>query len=161
MSAAFDAGRISPSFAQSTAEFTLSDSDDDGAADDLRFREAELAGEGEAYELKERGRDIPHSGDEDEDDGSEDEESWVDVGDAPGSRRRRRVSASTVASFQLYTPDEESAVVRKFDRKLVLFVALLFMLSFLDRSSTFSPMDSITSPIILIIIPTCLDRKIG
>jgi hypothetical protein len=26
-------------------------------------------------------------------------------------------------------------VVRKFDRKLVLFVALLYMLSFLDRSS--------------------------
>lgn len=39
-------------------------------------------------------------------------------------------------SFQLrYTPDEERAVVKKFDRKLVLFVALLYMLSFLDRSS--------------------------
>lgn len=34
-----------------------------------------------------------------------------------------------------YTPDEERAVVKKFDRKLVLFVALLYMLSFLDRSS--------------------------
>ncbi|KIN00512.1 hypothetical protein OIDMADRAFT_200096 [Oidiodendron maius Zn] len=42
---------------------------------------------------------------------------------------------STVQSFQLYTPDEERAVVRKFDRKLVLFVALLYMLSFLDRSN--------------------------
>jgi hypothetical protein len=47
----------------------------------------------------------------------------------------RRGSVSTTYSFQLYTPDEERAVVRKFDRKLVLFVALLYMLSFLDRSS--------------------------
>nr|CAF06076.1 related to nicotinamide mononucleotide permease [Neurospora crassa] len=39
-------------------------------------------------------------------------------------------------SVQLrYTPDEERAVVNKFDRKLVLFVALLYMLSFLDRSN--------------------------
>ena len=35
-----------------------------------------------------------------------------------------------------YTAEEEAEVVRKFDRKLVLFVALLYMLSFLDRSST-------------------------
>lgn len=34
-----------------------------------------------------------------------------------------------------YTPEEERAVVRKFDRRLVLFVALLYLLSFLDRSS--------------------------
>jgi len=50
-------------------------------------------------------------------------------------RRLRRRRAASVASFQLYTPDEEKAVVRKFDRKLVLFLALLYMLSFLDRSS--------------------------
>lgn len=49
----------------------------------------------------------------------------------------RRPSASTIASFQLYTADEENTVRRKFDRKLVLFVALLFMLSFIHRSSTF------------------------
>jgi hypothetical protein len=48
----------------------------------------------------------------------------------------RRASISTVQSYQLYTPDEERAIIRKFDRKLVLFVALLYMLSFLDRSST-------------------------
>ncbi|KAK3390548.1 major facilitator superfamily domain-containing protein [Podospora didyma] len=42
---------------------------------------------------------------------------------------------STTASFQLYTPDEEQAVVRKFDRKLVVFVAFLYMLSFVDRSN--------------------------
>jgi len=54
-------------------------------------------------------------------------------------RRGRRASVSTVHSYQLYTSDEERAVVKKFDRKLVLFVALLYMLSFLDRSSVFVP----------------------
>jgi hypothetical protein len=64
-----------------------------------------------------------------------------DMGLLGGAERhnRRRGSASTVMSFQLYTPDEERAVVRKFDRKLVLFVALLYMLSFLDRSSSYFP----------------------
>lgn len=40
-----------------------------------------------------------------------------------------------MASFQLYTPEEEKAVVRKFDRRLVAFLSLCYMLSFLDRSS--------------------------
>ncbi len=56
--------------------------------------------------------------------------------------QRRRPSVSTTASFQLYTPDEEQAVVRKFDRRLVLFVALLYLLSFLDRSSACTPIPS-------------------
>ena len=43
--------------------------------------------------------------------------------------------ASSVQSFELYTPDEENAVVRKLDTRLVLFLAFLYMLSFLDRSS--------------------------
>ena len=51
--------------------------------------------------------------------------------------RSPRVSVSTLQSFMLYTPDEEKSVVRKFDCRLVLFVALLYMLSFLDRSSMF------------------------
>ncbi|KAI3402191.1 hypothetical protein diail_120 [Diaporthe ilicicola] len=34
-----------------------------------------------------------------------------------------------------YTAEEERAVVDKFDRRLVLFVAFLYMLSFLDRSN--------------------------
>lgn len=38
---------------------------------------------------------------------------------------------------QLYSPIEERAVIRKLDRRLVLFVALLYMLSFLDRSSKY------------------------
>ena len=49
--------------------------------------------------------------------------------------RGSRVSTSTVASFELYTPDEERAVVRKFDRRLVLFLSLCYMIAFLDRSS--------------------------
>lgn len=52
--------------------------------------------------------------------------------------KARRASASTVQSFMLYTPDEEKSVIKKFDRRLVLFVALLYMLSFLDRSSRFT-----------------------
>lgn len=35
-----------------------------------------------------------------------------------------------------YTPEEEEQVVRRFDRRLVPFLALLYLLSFLDRSST-------------------------
>ncbi|KAI9748279.1 MAG: hypothetical protein M1835_001852 [Candelina submexicana] len=49
--------------------------------------------------------------------------------------QHRRTSDSTVHSFTLYTPDEERAVLRKFDRRLVLFMAFLYMLSFLDRSN--------------------------
>ncbi|KAI3332090.1 MFS general substrate transporter [Xylariaceae sp. AK1471] len=47
----------------------------------------------------------------------------------------RRPSESTIASFQLYTSDEEKAVVRKFDRRLVVFLAFCYMLSFVDRSN--------------------------
>ncbi|KAG9247084.1 putative nicotinamide mononucleotide permease [Calycina marina] len=64
----------------------------------------------------------------DSEDGDEGEEEY-------GTWRGRRESVSTTHSFQLYTPDEEKAVVKKFDRKLVLFVAFLYMLSFLDRSN--------------------------
>jgi hypothetical protein len=104
----FPSGDASPSFAQTGAEFTLDDSDEE-AIEDFDLHD-EVGGE-EAYEMV--GRDGAH------------------VALNPD----RRMSGSTLASFQLYTPDEELAVRRKFDRKLVLFVALLFMLSFLDRSS--------------------------
>lgn len=84
---------------------------------------------GESYKLQSRRKDaekgvVGHDAFEDD----EDEDTLP--------HERRRASVSTVQSYQLYTPDEERAVVRKFDRKLVLFVALLYMLSFLDRSST-------------------------
>lgn len=44
---------------------------------------------------------------------------------------------SKKARFRRYTAEEERAVLRKLDRRLVLFMALLYMLSFLDRSSKF------------------------
>ncbi|CAG8978805.1 hypothetical protein HYALB_00012639, partial [Hymenoscyphus albidus] len=68
----------------------------------------------------------------------EDESASESEGDEEGGRgrrRRRRTSVSTVQSYQLYTPDEEAEVVGIFDKKLVLFVAVLYMLSFLDRSN--------------------------
>ena len=40
-------------------------------------------------------------------------------------------------SLNTFTFDEEKAVVRKLDRHLVLFIAFLYMLSFLDRSSEY------------------------
>ena len=57
--------------------------------------------------------------------------------DSDEEERSPRASVSTLQSFMLYTPDEETSVIRKFDCRLVLFVALLYMLSFLDRSSMF------------------------
>lgn len=110
----------SPSFAQSGAEFHLDYSDDSDVDADLR---SEVGGS-DVYELTPRSSSRERGGSR-----------WED--DRP--RLSRRPSASTVASFQLYTPDEEATVRRKFDRKLVVFVALLFMLSFLDRSSTLAP----------------------
>lgn len=80
----------------------------------------------ESFQLRTR-----QSGKEEDDDDSTDDEAER----VYHNSRRRRGSVSTVQSYQLYTPDEERAVVRKFDKKLVLFVALLYMLSFLDRSS--------------------------
>ncbi|KAA8635826.1 hypothetical protein SMACR_01771 [Sordaria macrospora] len=67
----------------------------------------------------------------------------LDSGRRGRRQRQRGVSVSTATSGKSfrkklrYTPEEERAVVKKFDRKLVLFVALLYMLSFLDRSSEF------------------------
>lgn len=47
----------------------------------------------------------------------------------------RRPSLDSVQSYELYTPDEDRTVLKKLDRRLVAFMALLYMLSFLDRSS--------------------------
>ena len=64
-----------------------------------------------------------------------------------GSHGRRR-SDGTEQSFLLYTPDEEQSVIAKFDRRLVLFIALLYMLSFLDRSSRFIAFTQSTAQLI-------------
>lgn len=44
-------------------------------------------------------------------------------------------SQGITPSHTLYTPDEERAVLKKLDRRLVLFLAALYLLAFLDRSS--------------------------
>lgn len=44
-------------------------------------------------------------------------------------------SPEPIEACVLYTPAEEAAVIRLFDRHLVLFIAILYMLSFWDRSS--------------------------
>ncbi|KAH8681566.1 major facilitator superfamily domain-containing protein [Xylariales sp. PMI_506] len=96
----------------------------------LRLGDAERRalglGDLEAYELQDRGS-VGNA---------EEEEEEEDV-DHPHLEvlSARRLSGSTVASFQLYTPDEENAVIRKFDRRLVLFLSLCYVLSFLDRSN--------------------------
>lgn len=95
----------------------------DSEDSDLDLGEEELAGD---IELRER--DSEKASGRRQDDGD-------DIQDEARSQYRRRGSASTTQSFQLYTPDEERAVIRKFDRRLVLFVHILYMLSFLDRSS--------------------------
>ena len=50
-------------------------------------------------------------------------------------RSARRASIDSVQSYELYTLDEDRAVLKKLDRRLVSFMALLYCLSFLDRSS--------------------------
>lgn len=116
-------GELSPSFAQTGAELSLDDSD----IDDLDLHsEVAPGGHGEIYEMQGRGGDRG---------------GWDVIHDADG-----RASSSSVASFQLYTPDEENAIRRKFDRKLVVFVALLYMLSFLDRSSTLPTLSCLETP---------------
>ena len=97
--------------------------DSDSEDSDLEMGEL-----GESFKLQKREKtEVDHAAED------EDEESYRD---GP----RRRASVSTVQSYQLYTPDEERAVVRKFDRRLAFFVALLYMLSFLDRSSMVPPL---------------------
>jgi hypothetical protein len=96
---------------------------------DSEDSDLEIGALGESFKLQPRGKDAEKRGELGEEDDDDDE----DVGYRDSGHRRG--SMSTVQSYQLYTPDEERAIVRKFDRKLVIFVALLYMLSFLDRSS--------------------------
>lgn len=109
-------GDESSSSSQTTRLTPDSDSDDS----DLELDENEL---GRGIELQRR------------DSKTSDASRLDEAADDGAPRFGRRDSMSTVLSYQLYTPDEERAIVAKFDRKLVFFVAVLYMLSFLDRSS--------------------------
>lgn len=66
-------------------------------------------------------------------DGSDDDE--VYELNERGSREIDGANDNRLRHGFTYTAEEERAVVDKFDRRLVLFVAFLYMLSFLDRSS--------------------------
>lgn len=87
-----------------------------------------LRGGGHTFELRkirnssEKGS---HHGSFDQEEASSEDDSEKDV------RPVRRVGSRS----KEYTHAEEQAIVRKFDRRLTLFIALLYMLSFLDRSS--------------------------
>lgn len=59
-----------------------------------------------------------------------------DLDGLPYTRKPKR-TVSRQEDFELYTPDEERAVRHKLDFRLVGFVAVLYALSFLDRSSEF------------------------
>jgi len=90
----------------------------------------------DGYEMKELGvrgkdnhadsRNTAHHSDETYDSEDEEDGTWIDW---TTSRR------TSVQSFELYTPDEERAVRRKLDTHLVIFVSVLYLLSFLDRSN--------------------------
>lgn len=126
------------------------DDDDDSDLDPLVGNQ----GIAESYPLKELSKLANNEEDErDDDDVVDDDYGYLSPGDDeesfkdeetngfhkqarfPNGRRRR--ADSTIPSYTLYTPDEERRVIRKFDRRLVLFMAFLYMLSFLDRSSRF------------------------
>lgn len=60
-----------------------------------------------------------------------DEENTYDSAEELEGKDRRRQSRPKV------TPEEEREVVKVFDRRLVPFLALLYLLAFLDRSSKY------------------------
>jgi MFS family permease len=111
--------------------------EDDTGEDELEELEVQEGYELKTFDRDTRGRGREQDGDQAatgaEEDGEEDDEDDEEYGATSARRRRRR--QSSVQSFELYTPDEERAVRRKLDTHLVLFVALLYMLSFLDRSN--------------------------
>lgn len=108
--------------AESSSRLTPdSDPEDEQDLDDLEDEEG--------LELKELGRHSPTRvrGESSTGGAEREEESESDEEDnaLPPQKSRRRGS---VASFELYTPDEEHKVRRKLDIRLVLFVALLYLL---------------------------------
>lgn len=122
----------------SSARFTPdADSDDDDGEDVVAGLE-DLEQE-EGYEMKELGsrkgsrkpKDAGPSRHIDDQDSDDDDDLDHHTGERSTKHRRR----SSTASFELHTPTEASRVRRKLDTHLVLFVALLYLLSFLDRSN--------------------------
>lgn len=127
--------RPPPGSAGSDESTHLTPESDSEGEDELDDLEAE-----EGLELKELGRDGQRARQQREDAatgvGAEEEDEEEDYdGEDTSLRGRRSTRRDSVASFELYTPDEERRVRRKLDTRLVLFVALLYLFSFLDRSN--------------------------
>lgn len=120
--------RPTPSSSDTSARLTPNsdDSDSDDDRDVFAQDGVGLLGDNDAYEMT----DVDWDGEKRHQgrDGRADE--------VPGDEgfRVREPRKSGLRKDQ-YTAEEEQDVVRKFDRRLVIFVALLYMLSFLDRSS--------------------------
>ncbi|KIW64411.1 hypothetical protein PV04_09345 [Phialophora macrospora] len=66
---------------------------------------------------------------------AEDELSETDSADEDEESYKTRRLKRTATQSKDYTDEEEAAVIRKLDRKLVMFLGFLYMLSFLDRSN--------------------------
>ncbi|KAJ4389751.1 hypothetical protein N0V93_007223 [Gnomoniopsis smithogilvyi] len=100
---------------------------DEVVPEDPLLRAGQDGGGGEVYELREgMGRSKASAERLDlEDDYYQDDDDYME------SRREEGEGEHDI----VYTADEERAIVRKFDQRLVLFVALLYLLSFLDRSN--------------------------
>jgi hypothetical protein len=127
----------SPEFRRSKSPESASHSTDDTSAhltpSDVSGTDLPPFDGGESYELRDiesgsrdAGRGVVRLADGKELDGPEDGSPLL---------HSRRSSVSSVQSYELYTPDEDRRVRRKLDRRLVAFMALLYSLSFLDRSS--------------------------
>ncbi|EXJ76748.1 uncharacterized protein A1O5_01256 [Cladophialophora psammophila CBS 110553] len=117
--------RHTPASTILTPEF---DSDDSPVARTRTSREIESEG----VEL----RKLHHAPPQDKHTGSEDGFSENDSDAAEEDERyvKRRLRRSATHSKD-YTDAEEAALVRKLDRRLVVFLGFLYMLSFLDRSN--------------------------
>jgi hypothetical protein len=113
--------RETPAPTQATPESDADDSDAESVS--------ALRGGGDTAELRKiRNSSEKHTsrrGRDQEESSSEDDSEKEDV------RPVRRVGSRS----KEYTDEEEKAIVRKLDIRLTLFIALLYMLSFLDRSS--------------------------
>lgn len=124
------APRPTPSSSDTSARLTPNSEDSDSNDDNDVFLEDEtgLLGSGgseaDTYEM----REVAWNGEK---------QRRGERGDTSDQEDFERVERRATSRKGYYTSEEEQAVVRKFDRRLVVFVALLYMLSFLDRSSSY------------------------
>jgi hypothetical protein len=58
----------------------------------------------------------------------------IDDDDGKGSDEHQEL---VTQRYELYSPEEDKKVLKKLDRRVVLFIAFLYLLSFLDRSSEY------------------------